>query len=221
MYQLSAVATERDSCRFRVHFQNADFAGWQGCLSNTVVYPASRRLFITSTESTMNFQHCSNLENTLSSARHSPACKSTPQRRHYSRLIHRTERISFRRVEPPRLMRLTTSAAGSEASTSAALSKASEDVETGLKLFKKKQYKEALRNFQTALESQPRPEESQAALYNSACCQVKLKQWQEATESVSEAINNYSLPLKTAMEVIIRTVARMPLRFLYLHLHLE
>lgn len=90
---------------------------------------------------------------------------------------------------------MTTSAA----STSAG-SKASEAVEKGLKLFGEKQYEEALRNFQAALESQPRPEESQAALYNSACCQIKLNQWQAATDSVSEAINNFRLPLKTAME---------------------
>lgn len=38
-------------------------------------------------------------------------------------------------------------------------------------------------------------------MYNAACCQVKLKQWAEATESVSLAVNEYQLPMKTAMQV--------------------
>lgn len=91
-----------------------------------------------------------------------------------------------------------TFAAGTETAT-----KAREAVETGLQQFQKKQYEDALRSFQKALDSEPRPEESQAALYNLACCQVKLKQWQEAADSVSEAVNNFRLPLKTAMEVIL------------------
>jgi tetratricopeptide (TPR) repeat protein len=137
---------------------------------------------------------------------HSSACTLT--QRSGSGQILRTKNILARRFYRPRVKRggfLTTSAA----STSAG-SKASEAVEKGLKLFGEKQYEEALRNFQTALESQPRPEESQAALYNSACCQIKLNQWQAATDSVSEAINNFRLPLKTAMEVIVCTVARSP-----------
>lgn len=60
---------------------------------------------------------------------------------------------------------------------------------------------DALRSFQLALNSKPKPEEAQAALYNAACCQVKLKQWAEATESVSLAVNEYQLPMKTAMQV--------------------
>lgn len=60
---------------------------------------------------------------------------------------------------------------------------------------------EALRSFESALQDEPRREEAQAALYNAACCQVKLKKWAEATESVSLAVNEYQLPMKTAMQV--------------------
>ncbi len=61
---------------------------------------------------------------------------------------------------------------------------------------------DALQSFQAALSSKPRPEEAQAALYNAACCQVKLKLWAEATESVSLAVNEYQLPMRTAMQVL-------------------
>jgi len=132
-------------------------------------------------------------------AKHSLACCSFQLQQSYSRQLHRAKDYCFWQRDPCRHTKsriFTTSAAGSSTST-----KVSDLVETGLQQFKKKQYEEALKNFQKALESQPKPEEAQAALYNSACCQVKLKQWQEATDSVSEAVNKYQLPLKTAMEV--------------------
>ena len=74
-------------------------------------------------------------------------------------------------------------------------------VEDGLRNFEKKQYGEALELFEAALSNAPRPEEAQAALYNSACCHTKLKQWQPAAEAIAEAVNSYNLRLKVALEV--------------------
>lgn len=78
---------------------------------------------------------------------------------------------------------------------------AKHSVEAGLQLYDKKDYQEALKNFLAAIQAEPRPEEAQAAYYNTACCHVKLKQWQEAADAVSKAVNEYSLDYKVAMEV--------------------
>lgn len=85
--------------------------------------------------------------------------------------------------------------------TSASTKTAKGAVETGLKQFDEKKFEQALSSFQLALDLAPRPEEAQAALYNSACCQVKLKQWQAAADSVAEAVNSYNMRLKVALEV--------------------
>ena len=102
-----------------------------------------------------------------------------------------------RRSKPghSRIRGLTCVAASTTAQT------AKDAVEAGLNKFQERKYEEALALFQSALALDPRPEEAQAALYNSACSQVKLKQWQAATDSVAEAVNSYNLRLKVALEV--------------------
>ena len=49
----------------------------------------------------------------------------------------------------------------------------------------------------------PSEDEARAALYNSACCLVKDKQWQAAADAVAEACNNYGLKYSVAVEVAV------------------
>lgn len=77
-------------------------------------------------------------------------------------------------------------------------------MEEGLKLYGDKKYSEALKRFLAAIKAEPRPEEAQAAYYNAACCHVKLKEWQDAADAVSTAVNEYSLSYKVAMEVCVQ-----------------
>jgi len=60
---------------------------------------------------------------------------------------------------------------------------------------------EALRLFQAALSLQPTPDEARAALYNSACCFAKQRQWQPAVDAVTSAVNDYDLKLTVAINV--------------------
>ena len=60
---------------------------------------------------------------------------------------------------------------------------------------------EALALFRRSMSMNPSEEEARAALYNSACCLTKEKQWQAATDAVTEAINNYGLKYAVAQEV--------------------
>lgn len=61
--------------------------------------------------------------------------------------------------------------------------------------------REALQLFEAAMQLQPSRPEARAALYNAGCCHVKLKQWQEAVDSVEEAVNEQGLKLSVAQEV--------------------
>ena len=60
---------------------------------------------------------------------------------------------------------------------------------------------EALRLFQAALALGPTPDEARAALYNSACCYAKQRQWQPAVDAVTAAVNDYDLKLTVAINV--------------------
>lgn len=94
-----------------------------------------------------------------------------------------------------------------QATSDTAKGAAKDAVEQGLKLYDQKQYDQALRSFQKATQSEPRPEEAQAAYYNAACCHVKLKEWQQAADAVATAVNEYSLNLKIPMEVDFESIA--------------
>ncbi|KAK9816632.1 hypothetical protein WJX72_003075 [[Myrmecia] bisecta] len=54
--------------------------------------------------------------------------------------------------------------------------------------------------FQAALSLRPSDDEARAALYNSACCYVKLKQWQPAADAVVKAVNDHNLKLEVAIK---------------------
>ena len=93
-------------------------------------------------------------------------------------------------------------AASSTTATAAAAPKsAREAVELGQHSFDRKQYAEALQLFRAAMELQPNEDEARAALYNSACANARLKNWQAATDGVVRAVNEYSLKLEVAAKV--------------------
>ena len=77
---------------------------------------------------------------------------------------------------------------------------------------------EALRLFQEALALQPTADEACAALYNSACCYAKLRQWQPAVDAISAAVNDYDLKLTVAVNVRSRLrQCRRPARPIAVH----
>ncbi|KAL3701975.1 hypothetical protein R1sor_019997 [Riccia sorocarpa] len=75
--------------------------------------------------------------------------------------------------------------------TSAATAK--EAVELGLALFSKGRVKEALSNFNAALDLNPEPEEAQAALYNKACCHAARGEGDQAAQALRTALREYGL----------------------------
>ena len=76
-------------------------------------------------------------------------------------------------------------------------------VERGLEAFGKGDSKEALALFRKGMSMNPSQDEARAALYNSACCLVKEKQWQAAADAVAEACNKYGLKYAIAIKVVI------------------
>ncbi|KAL2649640.1 hypothetical protein R1flu_017768 [Riccia fluitans] len=75
--------------------------------------------------------------------------------------------------------------------TSAATAK--EAVELGLAQFSKGRVKEALSNFNAALNLNPGPEEAQAALYNKACCHAVRGEGDQAAKALRTALREYDL----------------------------
>lgn len=76
-------------------------------------------------------------------------------------------------------------------------------VERGLEAFKTGDSKEALALFRKSMSMNPSQDEARAALYNSACCLAKEKQWQAAADAVAEACNNYGLKYAIAVKVAV------------------
>lgn len=76
-------------------------------------------------------------------------------------------------------------------------------VERGLEAFSTGDNKEALALFQKGMTMNPSQDEARAALYNSACCLVKEKQWQAAADAVAEACNKYGLKYAIAIKVAV------------------
>lgn len=74
-------------------------------------------------------------------------------------------------------------------------------VEQGLEAFAKGNSTEALKLFRKGLSMNPTKDEARAALYNSACCLVKEKQWQAAADAVTDACNNYGLKYVVTLKV--------------------
>lgn len=73
-------------------------------------------------------------------------------------------------------------------------------VEKGLELFGEGQADKALQEFLRAQTLNPTEDEMRAAVYNSACAYVKLKRWQDASQALQKAINDYDVKLSVALK---------------------
>lgn len=74
-------------------------------------------------------------------------------------------------------------------------------VEQGLEAFSKGNNTEALGLFQQSLKLDPNDDEARAALYNSACCLAKQKEWQAAADAITKACNEHGLKYAVALKV--------------------
>ncbi|KAI3749252.1 hypothetical protein L2E82_19859 [Cichorium intybus] len=72
-------------------------------------------------------------------------------------------------------------------------------VNLGLTLFSKGRVKDALIQFETALTLNPNPVESQAALYNKACCHAYRGEGKKAAECLRTALKEYNLKFGTIL----------------------
>nr|ACN30638.1 unknown [Zea mays] len=72
-------------------------------------------------------------------------------------------------------------------------------VNLGLQLFSKGRVKDALEQFENALELNPTSIEAQAALYNKACCHAYREESKKAAECLREALRDYNLKFGTIL----------------------
>nr|CAB3473112.1 unnamed protein product [Digitaria exilis] len=72
-------------------------------------------------------------------------------------------------------------------------------VNLGLELFSKGRVRDALEQFENALELNPTPIEAQAALYNKACCHAYREESKKAAECLRTALRNYNLKFGTIL----------------------
>jgi len=78
---------------------------------------------------------------------------------------------------------------------------AKEAVETGLKVFtEEKNYGEAIRLFNAAMQLKPSSEEAAAALFNLGCAYAKQRKWKEACAALKQAIDDHNLKLSVAVQ---------------------
>lgn len=124
---------------------------------------------------------------------HSVAILLRPQ------LQQRKKAFSSAKTSPrKKALHVTRAATAEQAPTSAKAA-----VERGLEAFAKGDTSEALTMFRKGMSMNPSQDEARAALYNSACCLTKEKQWQAAADAVAEACNNYGLKYSIAVKVIL------------------
>uniref|UniRef100_A0A0E0MW61 Uncharacterized protein n=1 Tax=Oryza rufipogon TaxID=4529 RepID=A0A0E0MW61_ORYRU len=72
-------------------------------------------------------------------------------------------------------------------------------VNLGLELFSKGRVKDALEQFENALELNPNPVEAQAALYNKACCHAFREESNKAADCLRTALRDYNLKFGTIL----------------------
>ncbi|XP_039126717.1 protein LOW PSII ACCUMULATION 1, chloroplastic isoform X1 [Dioscorea cayenensis subsp. rotundata] len=72
-------------------------------------------------------------------------------------------------------------------------------VNTGLSLFKKGRVKDALLQFESALDLNPNPKEAQVALYNKACCHAYRGEGRQAVSCLRTALRDYNLKFSTIL----------------------
>jgi hypothetical protein len=61
------------------------------------------------------------------------------------------------------------------------------------------QVRDALNNFDRALELKPSVEEAQAALYNKACCHVQREEWSQTYDALRLCLADYNLKFSTIL----------------------
>lgn len=98
----------------------------------------------------------------------------------------------------PRSHRTATNAAASKVEAKRSATAA---IERGLEAFSQGNSKDALTLFQEGLSLNPNKDEARAALYNSACCLAKDKQWQGAADAITKACNEYGLKYSVVLKV--------------------
>ncbi|XP_038905239.1 protein LOW PSII ACCUMULATION 1, chloroplastic [Benincasa hispida] len=84
-------------------------------------------------------------------------------------------------------------------SPEANLESAESCVNLGLQLFSKGRVKEALVQFEAALNMDPNPMEAQAALYNKACCHAYRGEGKKAADCLRVALREYNLKFGTIL----------------------
>ncbi|KAM0854396.1 hypothetical protein ACQ4PT_050451 [Festuca glaucescens] len=72
-------------------------------------------------------------------------------------------------------------------------------VNLGLELFSKGRVRDALEQFDNALELDPNPIEAQAALYNKACCHAYREESKKAADCLRTALRDYNLKFGTIL----------------------
>uniref|UniRef100_A0A0D9V0T4 Uncharacterized protein n=2 Tax=Leersia perrieri TaxID=77586 RepID=A0A0D9V0T4_9ORYZ len=72
-------------------------------------------------------------------------------------------------------------------------------VNLGLQLFSKGRVRDALEQFENALELNPNPVEAQAALYNKACCHAFREESNKAADCLRTALRDYDLKFGTIL----------------------
>uniref|UniRef100_A0A803NQL4 Protein LOW PSII ACCUMULATION 1, chloroplastic n=1 Tax=Cannabis sativa TaxID=3483 RepID=A0A803NQL4_CANSA len=116
-----------------------------------------------------------------------PTSKSTLT---HLKLIHRKTHYSF--------ISFSSSSSTSQ-SPEANTDTAESCVNLGLQLFSKGRVKDALVQFETALDLDPNPIEAQAALYNKACCHAYRGEGKKAAECLRTALREYDLKFGTIL----------------------
>ncbi|ONK76745.1 uncharacterized protein A4U43_C03F31670 [Asparagus officinalis] len=97
------------------------------------------------------------------------------------------------------LTAFSSSSQPSEAAAEAAAT-AESCVNSGLSLFSKGRVKDALVQFENALDMNPNPIEAQAALYNKACCHAYRGEGKRAAECLRTALRDYNLKFSVILD---------------------
>lgn len=100
---------------------------------------------------------------------------------------------------PRKKGRFSLTSCNSQSSSEANTQTAESCVNLGLSLFSKGRVKDALVQFETALDLDPTPREAQAALYNKACCHAYLREGKKAADCLRTALGEYNLKFGTVL----------------------
>lgn len=100
---------------------------------------------------------------------------------------------------PRKKGRFSLTSCNSQSSSEANTQTAESCVNLGLSLFSKGRVKDALVQFETALDLDPTPREAQAALYNKACCHAYLREGKKAADCLRTALREYNLKFGTVL----------------------